>query len=269
MADSHLIQHHRQRRQYCSGEQHDINDFSHGIQNRNHWISLGVLSGSVVMQLNTSVRVVWSCVADVNIGLENFTFASDGGGNWNVSSAVITRSSPISFELTNARWSFMSGMISDVLDVTAGYSGWVWGTSTYGSSGYASMLTSARLGLAVAALGYTSDKVPSFSVISDGEASLRVEQVVLLAQWPLIVLMVCLGLQAAISFYHLFIFGKHSVDFKIAQTMKMQDAATRADVGCDLNDCCSEQGRGSVAGEHKVAIRIIDNRVLGLVSSIA
>ncbi|KAG9663982.1 hypothetical protein KCV03_g9820, partial [Aureobasidium melanogenum] len=254
---------------YCSDGQYDVNNFSHGIQNGNNWLSLGVQDGSVIMQVNTSAGVVWSCAADMNNVLEDVTFASDGGGNWNVSSAVITRSSPISFQLTNARWSIMSGMISDVLGTTAGYSGWVWGTSTYGSPGYASMLTSARLGLAVAALGYSSDKVPSPSVAPDGEASLLVEQVVLLAQWPLVVLIVCLGLQAVISFYHLFIFGKHCVDFNIIQTMEMQDAATRAGIGCDIDNYCSEQGRKSAAGEHRVKIRIVNNGVLGLVSGSA
>lgn len=253
---------------YCSDGQYDINDFSHGIQNGNNWVSLGVLGGAVIMQVNTSAGVVWSCVADMNNALEDVTFVSDGGGNWNVSLAVITRSLPTSFELTSARWSIMSGMISDVLGTTAGYAGWIWETSTYGSPGYASMLTSARLGLAVAALGYSSEKVPTLSAVLDGEADLRVEQVVLLAQWPLVVLIICLGLQAAISFYHLFIFGKHSVSFNIIQTMKMQDAATRAGIGCDLGDDRSKRGREWAAGEHKVAIRIVDNRVLGLVSGI-
>jgi hypothetical protein len=48
------------------------------------------------------------------------------------------------------------------------------------------MLTTARLGLAVAALGYSSDKVPTFSVVINGEADLRVEQIVLLARWSLL-----------------------------------------------------------------------------------
>jgi hypothetical protein len=47
----------------------------------------------------------------------------------------------------------------------------------------------------------------------------------------LVVLIICLGLQAAISFFHLFIIGKHSIGFEIIQTMKMQDAATRAGIG--------------------------------------
>jgi hypothetical protein len=60
---------------------------------------------------------------------------------------------------------------------------------------------------------------------------------------------------------------KHSVDFRIIQIMKMQDAVTTADIGCDLDNYCSRPGEKLGVGVHKVAIRILSNRVLGFVAS--
>jgi hypothetical protein len=50
--------------------------------------------------------------------------------------------------------------------------------------------------------------------------------------------------------------------------MKMQNAATRAGIGCDLDNYRSKRGSKPTAGEHKVAIRIVHNRVPGLVSGV-
>jgi hypothetical protein len=60
---------------------------------------------------------------------------------------------------------------------------------------------------------------------------------------------------------------KHSVDFRIIQIMKMQDAVTTAGIGCDLDNYCSRPGGKLGVGVHKVAIRILSNRVLGFVAS--
>jgi hypothetical protein len=57
---------------------------------------------------------------------------------------------------------------------------------------------------------------------------------------------------------------KHSVDFRIIQIMKMQDAVATAGIGCDLDNYCSRPGEKLGVGVHKVAIRILSNRVLDL-----
>jgi hypothetical protein len=49
--------------------------------------------------------------------------------------------------------------------------------------------------------------------------------------------------------------------------MKMQDAMIIAGIGCDLDNYYSRLGIKLGVGVHKVAIRIISNRVLGLVAS--